>query len=137
MYIQWLLPLSYIHVFMFIIRCCCSLLCCFLYLRYSLRFHPNLIVDISGFICYLCLLTHTGVQHDFHIRCHLAVTRPVPLFGVGPANPSDVPELTSVFCWIRCSVFSFIQQITVCSDVLFSFQHCTVCLSFYVYCSSL
>jgi hypothetical protein len=27
----------------------------------------------------LCLFTHTGVQHNFHIRCDLAVRRPVPL----------------------------------------------------------
>jgi hypothetical protein len=54
-----------LHVFMFLTWRCCSLLCFFS--RYSIRLHPNLIVEISGFICYLCLFTHTGVQHNFHI----------------------------------------------------------------------
>ena len=66
-----------LHVFMFLTWRCCSLLC--FSSRYSIRLHPNLIVEISGFICFLCLFTHAGVQHNFHIRCDLAVTRPVPL----------------------------------------------------------
>ena len=78
------------------------------------------------FYFYIYLFTHTGVQHDFHIRlcsCNSTVTRGMahaPLCRAGNANPScrsifgflcNVLQIVCVFlsffCWqLYCLVFN-------------------------------
>jgi hypothetical protein len=58
------------------------------------------------YLCYLYLLTYTGVQHDFHTRlcfCHLTVTQRVSHVDQELLTLPEHPSLPSVFIGVRVS----------------------------------
>jgi hypothetical protein len=88
-----------------------------------LKTWPPIVLLVS--YLYLYLLTHTAVQHDFHIRLcsySLAYTRWVPLMEAGTANDNGLPEFTSSFNWVRIAKFlvSVYFFVDYCPFVVFS-----------------
>jgi hypothetical protein len=94
------------------------------------------------YLCFLCLFTHTGVQHDFHVRwswCHLAVTRRVAIV---EQELFTLPEhlgftlficLSGVPC---CSMLSDFMFSFPCCEVRYEFRvkWCSVHLYYYLLC---
>ena len=77
-------------------------------------------------LCYLYLLTYTGVQHEFHSNM-VGVT-----CGAGTADYSRAPEFTPVHSGVRVArslVFCFVDRCL--SFWPFSFGHRIICPSIY------
>ena len=77
-----------LHVCMFLIWRCCSLLC-FFFAIFDSSSSQSDCRDVRFYLLFVFIYTYW---------CPAQFPYPI---GVGPANPSGVPEFTPVFCWIR------------------------------------
>jgi hypothetical protein len=86
-------------------------------------------------VCYLYLFTHTGVQHDFHIRrcsCRLTVTRRVPLVEQELLTLSEHLSSPPVFSGV-CVTQSFVLCVCFVDHCLsFCLFSLAIALSFFL-----
>ena len=88
-----------LHVFMFLIWRCCSLLW-FFFAIFDSSSSQSDCRDFRFYLLFVFIYTY-WCPAQFPYQMWFSSNTTSPPIGVGPANPSGVPEFTPVFCWIR------------------------------------